>query len=1258
MELLRNSVTENSWGKLLYLIVILVLAGCGVSRTWHSKSEREWRDNKDPEEASLKHSVYLFGDAGNPSLNGPNPTFDLLGNKLRADSLNSNGLSARHQTVLFLGDNVYENGLPPEDAFDRKVSEQKLAMQMDLVKGHTGGRIFVPGNHDWNHVKPDGWEYVVRQQEFVEQYLQDSSAFFPKGGCPGPVEIELTDNLVLIILDSNWWLTRHYRPDGTLSTCGVENEFDLLVQFQNVLRRHRDKHKLLAIHHPLYSNGNHGGYFSLFDYVFPLTLRWDYLYVPLPVIGSIYPLMRKYGVSRQDIPNPVYQKLKRGIMNIVNDEENVVLVSGHDHNLQLHKTNEVHHIISGSASKEKYVIKGNNAVFVSRHKGLAKLNYFDNGEVWVEFWAPGDENKEGRLLFKKPLYAIAPAENPQVAESEVPDYRDSTIVKAAGREYRTSSFIKKKLMGTAYRQEWGTPVKLQYLDMKTDAGGITPLQRGGGSQTISLRAKGEDGNEYVLRSVNKDPAAVLPEGLQKTFAEDIVQDQMSSSHPYGALVVPKLASALGVYHTSPRVVYIPFTPQLGPFLNEFGGMVALMEVRPDEDLSEFKNFGRSRNVVSTSTMFRKMHEDNDDVVDAESFLKARMLDMLMNDWDRHEDQWRWAEFEDEDGHHHFKPVPRDRDQVFAKFNGLIPSVIASKLFERRLTNFDHEVDDVVGLNLQALHLDRRLLFGLEKDIWEKTAKEVQQNLSDEVIRAAVKDLPPEVYDLSGEEIEAKLKSRRDALHRFTLDYYDVLAEKVDVTFSDKYEYVLVERGENGNTRVRAWKRDLEPDEPEKIEQKLFDRTFRFGETEEIRIYCMAGKDSVLVTGQAAKGIKVRVVGGPGEDYIRDNSRVTGLTDKTEIYDFENSLEENVIEAGNETDVHTSDRIWVNIYDPNGFQYDQTKPKLHLGYDVDYGLSAGASVRFLKQGFRTFPYATMHRIAAMHSFGTRGFRFEAEGDYPLLFGRQTGLNVGAAIDGPGYVINYFGEGNEAEYNRTIGDYRVGLNNYRGSLTFTHRLGSLLKFSAGPLAEYAEVREKGEGVEDQNIAEEYLLAGGLVELNLDLTNDQQAPTRGMKWENQFSLRRSINNLSQSFGQLTTDARFYLTPNWAFKVTMVYRAGVEANFGDYPFFHAAFLGGNTNLRGFRMNRFAGRTAFFQSIEVRPSFGRMQNYLVTGDWGVFGFVDNGRVWTLGEISDQWHNGYGGGLWIRFYDLFILTGGVGFSNEGSYFRLDSGFFF
>src|SRR5690606_37326433 len=120
------------------------------------------------------------------------------------------------------------------------------------------------------------------------------------------------------------------------------------------------------------------------------------------------------------------------------------------------------------------------------------------------------------------------------------------------------------------------------------------------------------------------------------------------------------------------------------------------------------NFGNSSNVVGTTKMLEQLNEDNDDEVDPYSYLRARLLDMMVGDWDRHEDQWRWAEYDKPDKGERMKAVPRDRDQVYTKFDGLIPAIASTRYVVRELTNFSDHFSDVKGLNLPALPLDRRL----------------------------------------------------------------------------------------------------------------------------------------------------------------------------------------------------------------------------------------------------------------------------------------------------------------------------------------------------------------------------------------------------------------------------------------------------------------------------------------------------------------------------------------------------------------------
>ena len=107
-----------------------------------------------------------------------------------------------------------------------------------------------------------------------------------------------------------------------------------MFAFKEALKSNRTKHVIVVGHHPMYSNGIHGGYFTLNDHLFPLTKLNSKLKIPLPIVGSIYPFYRSFFGNIQDITNPRYQDLQEQITNAIGQYDNVVYVNGHEHNLQ------------------------------------------------------------------------------------------------------------------------------------------------------------------------------------------------------------------------------------------------------------------------------------------------------------------------------------------------------------------------------------------------------------------------------------------------------------------------------------------------------------------------------------------------------------------------------------------------------------------------------------------------------------------------------------------------------------------------------------------------------------------------------------------------------------------------------------------------------------------------------------------------------------------------------------------------------------
>ena len=258
--------------------------------------------------------------------------------------------------------------------------------------------------------------------------------------------------------------------------------------------------------------------------------------------------------------------------------------------------------------------------------------------------------------------------NGTAQQKKITDSSSFIKIKASDK-YNKSKFYK-FFWGEHYRKEWNTPVAVKQVELDTMSGGLTAYQTGGSRQTKSIRVKDKNEREYAFRSVDKSFGGALPEIALGTFIEDLANDQVTISHPYSALVVAPLADAAKIYHANPQLVYVPKQNALGKYSDSSGNILYTFEQRPDENWETAANFGYSKKIVSTEKMLEKILEDNDNKVDQKAFVKARLFDIFIGDWGRHDDQWRWATFKD-GKKTTYVPIPRDRDNAFTKFDGVL-----------------------------------------------------------------------------------------------------------------------------------------------------------------------------------------------------------------------------------------------------------------------------------------------------------------------------------------------------------------------------------------------------------------------------------------------------------------------------------------------------------------------------------------------------------------------------------------------------------
>lgn len=787
-------------------------------------------------------------------------------------------------------------------------------------------------------------------------------------------------------------------------------------------------------------------------------------------------------------------------------------------------------------------------------------------------------------------------------------------------------------MGKNYRKEWKTSIRVPVIDLATEKGGLTPLKKGGGKQTRSLKLEGPDGKEYTLRSIRKyvTDEALPPELRGTEAAKDLVSDGISASYPYAAVSITRLSEAIKIPHGNPKIVFIPDDPKLGEFRKEFANSLALFEERLPDSVQKG---------YDTDEVAGKLKEDNDNDVDQVALLKVRLLDMYIMDLDRHEGQWTWGDYDNGKGKT-FYPIAKDRDQAFYISEGLLPSIAHWPWIAPQVQGFRAKAININRFNFAARNLDRFFLNQLSQEDWQKATNDLLAQMTDSVIEQALHDQPKEIKDISANKIIRTLKDRRQYFAAESIRYYKFISRYVDVTGSDKKELFDVTRNPDGSVVLQIFKITKEGEQS----RKMYERKFDPAVTKEIRLYGMGGDDKFLIHGDG-NDIKIRMVGGDGEDNF-DNSSSSHPV-KNIAYDLKS---ENNKTTGNIKSKISNDTA-VNSYQRIYYKYDQTIPFVSANYNSDDGLFLGASLKLIRHGFRKDPYKTLHQFSVNHSLSTNAYSFRYYSEFIGVFGQHSDLLFDADLKAPDNTTNFFGYGNASVFDKTkpgkFRYYRARYSLSDISLAIRKNFSPSVKMAIGPTFEFYSLdKEDNEnrfiintasnGLDPATLFSKRSYAGGILTLDIDTRKNKVLSLQGVKWLTSLRVLSGLNDASKNLTQLKSDLSFYLPLGKSF--TLAARFGGGNNFGGFEFYQAQYLGGTENLRGYRKDRFAGRSIAYNNIEMRIRLLDFKTYLFPGSLGLLFFNDVGRVWVKNDTVDGWKSGYGGGFWFAPLKRFVIT--------------------
>ncbi|WP_051941656.1 ShlB/FhaC/HecB family hemolysin secretion/activation protein [Maribacter forsetii] len=1212
-----------------FTFALLLLSSCA---TYIEQSNVQ--ENNLPVDKEITYSFYIAGGLGNASSAPNNALLKRFKEELDNASENS--------TLVLTGDNI-----SPESS-NWKVDSLLIKQQLDFSSGFKGETVFLPGNNEWK-------SYELDKIERVENYLKDvnrkNTAVVPNNGCPIDHQV-INDDLDLILVDSKWFVANWSRIEGINSKCtDIITRRRFMEELEGYIGDGQGKNIVIAMHHPVFTNGTYAGKTTVKDHA-----------TPLPLLGTVKNAVMDLGAfDPEHVNSRRYNYLRIAVSALAQANDRITLISGHEESLQLLEGGGIHQIVSGSLGEKSAAkmspgritaIGGSieyHGEYVYGERGFARLDYFKDGSSKVTFIL------ENELNSSKTFDVLPKKEEKRTYDQFAVSAEATKEAKILDnpKDYNKSGFYK-FLWGERYRTYYGLPVEAPIVQLDTLYNGLSVVKEGGGHQSFSLRLEDEKGKQYAMRSLQKSALKFLKfklpgisyntQDYQDTWAEKAISDFFTTAHPYMQLVIDPLTASVDINNSDTDLFFVPKQDNLKEHNENFGDQLYYIERRPSEEQAHYKGYRRTINETSgevtdyesTTDMLEKIKSDESYWVDERSFIRARIFDMLIGDWDRHQDQWRWIEYESPDGEKEFMPVPRDRDNAFPRFDGkVIPFLQWFVPGTRNWESYDEDVDNVKWFNLSGSGLDRTLTTAHGPEVWIEEAKAIQKGMTPEVIENAFNRLPKSVQDETSEYIKKSLKQRLLTLPETAENYATYLNKIVAVIGTEKDDIFTMTRMKNGNTKVEV-KRIF----TDKKNELIYSRTFNDSLTKEVWIYGLGDDDKFVVEGNAKPKTKLRIIGGYGKDtYTVANKK------KVKLYDWEH-------EKINIEDLQPKTLLTDN-YKTNTFHFRYFKPNTNvlvpsLGFRTDDGMFLGATNTYTQHGIDGNSFRQQHTVSANYYFKFKAAELSYSGIYGSVFPGWN-FEMDAYFANDRYVSNFFGYGNETVNNEDALDrdyYRGRIRTFKASAGLAYyslRIKGLFesfKVADNPDRLFTPANLEDDIFENQNY--------GGVELtgNYDRDDAGDFPSKAIYFGFSAGYKININNNSNKFGyaslKVGIDHKLEPKGDLVLSTTAEYKGLFDYN--DVYFYHTPSIGGNNGLRGFRDERFTGKSYFYQSSDLKLKLKRYVTAVSPVTIGMYGGFDYGRVWMPNEGSNVWHTSQGGGFWIS--SLKALTFNVGYFNS------------
>ena len=1159
------------------------------------------QDTNSLPDKEVSHIFYATGNLSNQDSNRDNPVINALVSKMQE--------AGSKKTLLLLGNNVSLEDFSE----NKKTGKAYFDNYINKLKPFSNNVYFIPGTSDWKA----GLKGLKAQEDYLENVLNNKDVFQPEKGCPIE-KVKINDDVDLLLIDSQWALMDWDKIPNINDHCAIKNKNDFYVEVEAEIVKSQGKTVLIATYHPIASYGQFGNPYA-------------------------------FGINPESINNKYYKEFSQRMLTIAQLSENVVFVSGHEKNLQLLIDKKIPIVISGAGGDISNACEGKKSEFHGNEAGFSEITAFRDGSMWVSFYGVSNN-------FEAPLFAsevIASTE--EVALPDYNEYNTPTFVKKSiyePEELERSGFYK-ALWGEHFRKDYEQEIEVRAALLDTLYGGLTVIRKGGGHQTNSLRLKDKNGKEYALRSSKKSALRFiqyfifktnyLEPDVEDTYFIQLLQDYWTTANPYASLTVGDLSDALNIYHANTELYFIPKQKALEKYNDDYGDKLYFIEERLSDGLGDVESLGSTDKIESSLDLFEKLRRKDKIAINESLYIRTRLFDNIIGDWDRHADQWKWAVQKQENGVDLYEPIPRDRDQMFSDFDGFMLGAITTLSPPMRfMQRYDGKYKHTKWFNDAGDDVDLAVLINHTQEDWLREAKFIKENLTEEVIDNAFKKFPKEVDQKKVARTKKAMLERVSKVEENAVNLYEYLRSCVLITGTDKKDHFIITRKSNGITNVSGYRM-----KDGKMDTKFWDVDYDKTVTNELWIYGLDDDDIFEVVGKGDKYIKIKLIGGQNNDTYR-------VENKRNLRVFDQKSKPNTFET-------PVARTLSDNYDLNTYYFKKNRRDLHnilpiIASNPDDGLKIGALFNYTKNSLRRNPFTAKHTLSAIYVTETSGLGLEYVGEFANIF-NDVNLGINAGYSSSSYTNNFFGFGNETinpedKLGLSLDFNRVRLQQlfFAPSLIYIGYQGSMVKLSFS----YENIEaEKTQGRFIETAVVNPMVFEGQdffsTEVSYEYKNfdNETQPKAGIQFKVAAGYKANFDE-DKGFPYIIPELR--LTTKIDKKGILVYATKFKAHFNlgdEFEFHQAATIGDGDGLRGLRQERFSGKRSYYQNSDLRLSLGKIRNSIIPISFGVYGGFDYGRVWIDDDTSSEWHTTPGGGLFFNVAGFTTANLGYFSSNEG-----------